>query len=92
MTRKEIKVFIESQDLESPIVLADGLDSGFIGISTEEDTPRAVYSVDKCINELAEQMSMEEASEYFWFNVAGAGGKGFPIYIFTPDDGKSPYD
>ena len=92
MTREEIESFIESHGLEGPITLADGLDNAFIGVHTEGDTPCAVYSIDKCIFILAEQMTKEEASEYFWFNVAGAGGEGFPIYVFTPEEGKGPYD
>jgi hypothetical protein len=36
-------------------------------------------------------MSHEEATEYFWFNVAGALGEGFPFYISTPAGDESPY-
>jgi hypothetical protein len=93
MTRKQIKKYIENlSPSEEGVLLADGLDGAFIGVNTEDEPPYAVYSIDKCITILAEQMSTEDASEYFWFNVAGAGGKGYPMYISTPEEGGSPYD
>jgi hypothetical protein len=31
-------------------------------------------------------MTPDEAEEYFWVNVAGASGKGYPIFISTPEE------
>ena len=91
MTRKELKSYILELDLSQNVILADGLSEAFVVINIEEEPPRAVYSIEKCINILAEEMSHEDAKEYFWFNVAGAGGEGYPIYINTPEEGESPY-
>ena len=85
MTRNEINDFIESMT-DVPVILPDDLDEAFIGLATEEDPPRAVYSIEKCINKLAKEMPYDEASEYFWFNVAGTLGEGFPFYVSTPED------
>jgi len=45
-----------------------------------------VYSIERCVQILAKDMSQEEAEEYFWFNVAGSQGEGFPLYISTPEE------
>jgi hypothetical protein len=91
MTRKEIAAYIRELDLEEDVIVADNMDGAFLGVITEEEPPKAVYSIERCINILAEEMSHEDAKEFFWFNVAGAGGKGYPIYINTPEEAKSPY-
>ena len=90
MSREDIENFIESLETLKGGLLADNLDTAFVGVDTEADTPRAVYSIQRCISKLAEDMPLAEAEEYFWFNVAGACGEGFPIYISTPED-ISPY-
>ena len=89
MTREEIEEFIESTGLKE-VLLADNLDEAFIGLDSEADIPRAVYSIQRCIAKLSEDMSPAEAEEYFWYNVAGSCGEGLPIYIYTPED-PSPY-
>ena len=85
MTREDIETFIE-ETTEENILLADGLDEAFVGIATEEDIPRAVYSIEKSIAALTKEgMTHEEANEYFWFNTAGAYvGEQTPIWISTP--------
>jgi len=88
MTRSEIDDFVSTLNID--VIVPDNLDEGFIGVAVEEDPPRAIYSIERCIKKLADEMSHEEATEYFWFNVAGAGGEGFPIFVATPEDG-SPY-
>tara|TARA_R110000824_G_scaffold171115_2_gene348632 strand:+ start:784 stop:1062 length:279 start_codon:yes stop_codon:yes gene_type:complete len=91
MTRKEIDNFVDNLDIKVDILIPDGLDEAFLGVHMEaEGGPRAVYSIEKCIAVLEEDMTNEEATEYFWFNVAGAGGDNFPFYISTPDN-ESPY-
>lgn len=93
MNRQEIENFIEIQCPDHSVVLADDLDEAFVGIDSEDENPRAVYSIDKCIEILSEDMSKEEASEYFWYNVAGASGEGSPLFIYTPikEKDESPY-
>ena len=54
---------------DQEILKADGFDEAVIGI--EERSMRLIYSVGKCIEILMtkEDMSLEEAMEYFDFNV-----------------------
>lgn len=53
------------------ILVADGFDSAVIGI--EQNTMRLIYSVRECIEILVlNGMSIEEAIEYFDFNVKSA--------------------
>lgn len=94
MTRQEIENFIEQTLPSVSVVLADDLDEAFVGIDVEHEPPRAVYSIEKCINLLAQGMSTVEADEYFWYNIAGAAGNDLPIYISTPEEEEeeSPYD
>ena len=51
---------------------ADGFDEAVIGV--EESSMRLIYSVTKCLEILVinEEMSLEEAIEYFDFNVRSA--------------------
>jgi len=86
MTREEIDEFCALAAPNESIIVPDGLDGAFLGIATEEEPPQAVYSIERCVKILAEDMKQEEAEEYFWFNVAGAQGEGFPLYISTPED------
>jgi hypothetical protein len=63
------------------VLKADGFDQAILGI--EEDSNRLIYSVSKCLEKLEEEMSKEEALEYFYFNVSGAyvGGQ-TPIWCW----------
>lgn len=50
---------------------ADGFDNAIIGV--EDNSMRLVYSINKCIRILVEEgMEVDEAVEYFYFNVCGA--------------------
>jgi len=57
---------------EEEFLKADGFDEAVIGV--EEPSMRLIYSVTKCLEILVtdEDMSVEEAIEYFDFNVRGA--------------------
>lgn len=91
MTRTDIELYIKD-NTSADIFIPDNLDEGFVGVDIEASPPRAVYSIDRCIAKLAEEMSTEEATEYFWYNVAGTSGVGYPIYISTPEsEDASPY-
>lgn len=58
---------------------ADGFDEAIIGV--DESTMRLIYSVKKCILILMEDMSEEDAIEYFSFNVSGGYvGEKTPIW------------
>ena len=65
---------------------ADGFDGAVIG--TCYNTGRIVYSIERMLAILIERdgMSMEEAIEFFDFNIAGAYvGEMTPMYVWTED-------
>jgi len=89
---KKITDFIEMgySDFSDKILLADGFDDAFIGVGeNSEGNPVAVYSIEKCLDILAEQFKDEEdaigdAIDYFEFNVKGAYvGQFTPMFINT---------
>ena len=60
------------RDDHEGILSADGFDDAVIGVATDFTEPRLIYSVSKCIEILKEDMSEEDAMEYFTYNVSGA--------------------
>ena len=54
--------------------LLDGYDDAFIGVTDSKDGDlfSAVYDIDKIVEILAQDMSYEDAWEYFQYNVAGS--------------------
>jgi hypothetical protein len=89
---KKIIDFIEIgySDYSDKILLADGFDDAFIGVGQNtEGNPVAVYSIEKCLDILAEQFKDEEdamgdAIDYFEFNVRGSYvGEFTPMFINT---------
>jgi len=93
MTREDIIEFIEAvvSDEEAEVIIPDELDGAFLGISAEDGDPRAIYSIEKSIKILMEDMTEEEATEFFWHNVAGAKGEGYPLFINTPNIDNSSW-
>lgn len=70
-------------------LLADGFDAALVGVCRSFlHPPVAVYDLQHCLRILEEDMTEEEANEYFEYNILGAWfGEGTPIYIeFKPDD------
>ncbi len=68
------------------MLTADGFDSCLIGKDTKD---RAIYDADAMIDVLIarDDMSRDEAEEYFWFNIEGAYmGDETPIYVFLNYD------
>jgi hypothetical protein len=66
------------------LVFADGFDDAIIGVCSQ--TFRTIYSVERCIEILMVEhdMSMEDAMDYFTFNVSGAYiGEQTPIWCET---------
>tara|TARA_R100001510_G_scaffold28586_1_gene25264 strand:- start:9866 stop:10132 length:267 start_codon:yes stop_codon:yes gene_type:complete len=86
MTTEEVNEFLEEKlgkDAEE-VILVDNFDRAFIGASL--DPPKAIYSIDLCINTLTNQgMSLEDAEEYFWKNTMAASEEYecSPIFIHT---------
>ena len=73
-----IQEIIEKYEDEE-FLKADGFDEAIIGV--DETTMRLIYSVKKCILILMEDMSEEDAIEYFSFNVSGGYvGEKTPIW------------
>lgn len=74
---------------EKPL-LADGFDKAILGLSRGSLSILrdnvVVYSVEKCIDILAKDMTYEEAVEYFEYNVLGAYmGPMTPIFVHEMD-------
>jgi len=64
---------------EEEILIADGFDDDIIGI--DEHSMRVIYSISKCLEILEEDMSEEDAVEFFEYNVLGAYvGEKTPIF------------
>jgi hypothetical protein len=64
---------------EDEFLFADGFDEAIIGV--DQPSMRLIYSVTKCLIALQREMSLEEAREYFEFNVSGAYmGEKTPIW------------
>jgi len=70
------------------LILADGFEDAFMGVVEQYNKlPVAVYDKNKCIEILINQdMTQEEAEEFFDFNIIGAWmGERTPMY-FTPKE------
>jgi len=66
---------------------ADGFNQAIIG--NEYNTNRVVYSIERMLQILIDRdgMSMEEAIEFFNFNIGGAYvGEMTPMYVWTEDN------
>lgn len=66
---------------DETFLIADGFDKAIIGV--EEKNMVLIYQVSKCLNILAQEMSYEDAIEYFEFNVCSAYvGEKTPVWCF----------
>jgi hypothetical protein len=67
---------------EEKFLKADGFDDAVIGV--EQNSNRLIYSVTRCLEILILQgMSLEEATEYFDFNISGSYvGEKTPIWCY----------
>ena len=65
------------------MLFADGFDDALIGHVERAGTPTiACYDRDRCIEILANDMSYEDALEYFYFNIVGAYvGENTPCFL-----------
>jgi hypothetical protein len=71
------------QAYDEQFLVAHGFDDAVIGVVEEMNRPlRIAYSTKKCIEILAKDMDVEDAREYFDFNVKGAYvGEKTPLFI-----------
>lgn len=63
---------------------ADGFEDAIIGVGRQFNTDVVIYDEDKCLEILVlrDQMTPEEAEEFFEFNVVGAYvGDHTPIFV-----------
>lgn len=85
MTRKQIEAFLECEFPKETVILADGLESAFIGLVQRVNEPvLACYDQDRCIQALVKEsgMSLKDALEWFQFNTLDAYvGPGTPLFI-----------
>ena len=84
MNRKDIKDLYG--DDEPDILFADGFDEAIAGVTWDGERTRVVYETEEILNILMERdnMTYDEASEFFDFNVAGAHmGVYTPLYLET---------
>ena len=84
ISRKDISDYIEEQCMTG-VLLADGLEDAFVGVSCGFGPNKAIYDWEKCVKIFTERdgMSYEEAIEWMDFNVTGAYvGEQTPEFIF----------
>ena len=83
MTKADI---LADQYPDVELLQADGFDDAILGVVFDNMNaiPRLAYSIEKCVRILVERdnMSPDEAREYFDFNVQGAYmGEQTPIWV-----------
>ena len=74
-------------DYEEELLFADGFDDAILGLTYRAGHSIVLYDRDACIRILMarDEMSLEDAEEFFDYNVAGAyHGPKTPLYITTP--------
>jgi len=87
ISREEISTYIEDQGMEG-VLLADGLEDAFLGVSCGFGPSKAIYDWDKCVEVFMNRdgMTYEEAVEWIDYNVTGAYfGEQTPEFIFLYD-------
>lgn len=70
-------------ELAEGAILLTGFDDCIVGITEEFGSePRVLYSRDKIITKLMEDMSEEESYEYYYYNIVGGYfGERNPIFL-----------
>lgn len=73
--------------IDPTILLADGFDDCLIGLTFRNKELVALYSAERIIAKLCEDMTEDEAIEFFEYNIEGAYvGVKTPKYIHTWGD------
>jgi len=75
-------------EVNEDMLFADGFDDALVGYIERAGMPSiACYDKHKCIEILANDMTYEEAVEYFYFNTAGAYvGENTPCFFTRIED------
>lgn len=79
MNRIELEEIAEEREL--PLLFADGYDDAIVGLANYRGAHQVVYSINKCIDILARDMSYDDALEYFYYNVDAYVGEYTPIFM-----------
>ena len=81
--RQEIEEYTMAAEL--PLLFLDGYDDAIIGISRQFNSTSVLYDKDKIIEKLCDDMSFEDALEYFEYNIVGAYvGEHTPTFLERP--------
>lgn len=73
--------------IDPTILIADGYDDCIIGLTFRDDELVALYSAERILGKLAQDMTDIEALEYFEYNIEGAYmGVKTPKYIWGDYD------
>lgn len=68
--RQQIETFCSENDLQ--LLFMDGHDNAILGIGTKFHDISVVYSKKKIIENLCKDMNIDEALEFYEFNISGA--------------------
>ena len=75
---RDLDEFIEVHGCDETL-RADGFDDCIIGVDSKQ---RLVYDEEKIVKKLMEDMTREEATEFYYFNIEGAHvGEYTPLYM-----------
>lgn len=67
--------------IDPELLFADGFDDCIIGFTIEDKVPVVLYSTAKIIQKLKQDMTEDEAVEFFEFNINGAYvGERTPVF------------
>lgn len=82
--REEIDEWVDEVFPDQEILMADGFEEAFMGISMQFNNPIALFDYDKCLQILQKDgMSLLDAEEYMSFNVMGGYvGENTPAFFF----------
>ena len=74
---------IDLAEYNEDMLFADGFDDALIGIVERAGLPPiACYNKEKCIEILMKDMSLEDADDYFYYNVVGSYvGENTPCFL-----------
>jgi hypothetical protein len=78
--RSKIEKLCEENDMN--VLFADGFDEAIIGLGRCFSHYKVIYDKEMVINILTKDMTVEDAEEYFEFNIVGAYvGDETPVFL-----------
>ena len=70
------------EKLDPDLLYADGFDDCILGLTFREEVPVVLYSTQKVIRKLENDMSPPDAVDYFYFNIECAYvGERTPVFL-----------